>query len=631
MSIVLKFIYFYDCIFKTEIPIYAACWSPDSDQILCSSDKQLLIRPLIGGAKATQWKAHEGIILAVDWHPATGLILSAGEDRSYKLWDSFGRSLFASNVFPSPITSLAWNGDGSAFAVGSFNMLRLCDRAGWSHSLDKLSGSGNVLSIRWSPDGTQLAAACGSGDIITATAIDRTFEWRNLEVTIADAKLAIVRDVLNGSSDKLEVRDRIIHASLGYNHLILVTSAQCCVYSNRNWNTPIIFEPKEGNVSLIVPADKLFCLADGSGLYIYSYDGRLVSAPRLPAGTRTDLLSKQILSLSPTTVAMRDRGDKKVIHLFEAQSGKPVGDGKPFSHTTDITVLGLDQATQPNEQRIAFIDKNGDLHIAAVRVFGTSQRRVYKLSGVTNNLCWHDEVPMLATQTESSFVIWCYPNSALSDRELLKKTSLTIESSTYGRDPSLMSFSGSRLSIRRVDGAIVAVPVDPYPLQLHLAVQNNKWDDAIRLCRFAKSETLWSCLAAMASYGKNLPAAEVAYAAIDKADRVQHLIHIRELPSKELRNAEIALFCGNMMEAESVLLQAGLNFRAIMMNIELYNWDRALDLGLKYKNFLDVVLAYRSKYLENFGRKENNKKYLQVTDNSVCYPILSFILLHITS
>lgn len=44
--------------------------------------------------------------------------------------------------------------------------------------------------------------------------------------------------------------------SLAHGHLIVVTAAQVYVYSTRNWNTPIIFELKEGSVSLIVQAEK---------------------------------------------------------------------------------------------------------------------------------------------------------------------------------------------------------------------------------------------------------------------------------------------------------------------------------------------------------------------------------------
>ena len=59
-----------------------------------------------------------------------------------------------------------------------------------------------------------------------------------------------------------------------------------------------------------------------------------------------------------------------------------------------------------------------------------------------------------------------------------------------------------------------------------------------------------------------------------KADKVQYINHIKEIPTKEGRNAAMALFCRQTQEAETILLQAGLVYRAIQMNIDLFNWDR---------------------------------------------------------
>ena len=36
----------------------------------------------------------------------------------------------------------------------------------------------------------------------------------------------------------------------------------------------------------------------------------------------------------------------------------------------------------------------------------------------------------------------------------------------------------------------------------------------------------------------------------------------------------MALFCRQPQEAETILLQAGLVYRAIQMNVDLFNWDR---------------------------------------------------------
>lgn len=53
-----------------------------------------------------------------------------------------------------------------------------------------------------------------------------------------------------------------------------------------------------------------FLLVDGTGLYVFSYEGRLISTPRFP-GMRTDILNAQSVSLSNDTIAFRDKSDEK--------------------------------------------------------------------------------------------------------------------------------------------------------------------------------------------------------------------------------------------------------------------------------------------------------------------------------
>lgn len=51
---------------------------------------------------------------------------------------------------------------------------------------------------------------------------------------------------------------------------------------------------------------------DGGGVYVYSYDGRLVCSPRYQ-GMKADILNTQTISLSNDTVAIRDKADEKGI------------------------------------------------------------------------------------------------------------------------------------------------------------------------------------------------------------------------------------------------------------------------------------------------------------------------------
>ena len=60
-----------------------------------------------------------------------------------------------------------------------------------------------------------------------------------------------------------------------------------------------------------------------------------------------------------------------------------------------------------------------------------------------------------------------------------------------------------------------------------------------------------------------------------------YIQYIKELPLKEARLAEMAVMTGHYQDAENLLLQSGLIFRAVLLNIYLHQWERALDLAVK--------------------------------------------------
>ncbi|KAM9279413.1 intraflagellar transport protein 80 homolog isoform 2-T2 [Morus bassanus] len=598
-------------------PVYSAAWGPDSERVLYTSGKHLIIKPLQPNAKVLQWKAHDGLILKTDWNSVNDLILSAGEDCKYKVWDSYGRLLYSSQPHEYPITSVAWAVDGELFAVGSFHTLRLCDKTGWSYALEK-PNTGSIFNIAWSIDGTQLAGACGNGHVIFAHVVEQRWEWKDFEITLIKRRTMEVHNVINDAVDLLEFRDRVIKASLNYGHLVVSTSLQCYVFSTKNWNTPLIFDLKEGTVSLILQAERHFLLVDGGGLYLYSYEGRLISSPKFP-GMRTDILNAQTVSLSNDTLAVRDKADEKVIYIFEALSGKPLGDGKPLTHKTEIVEIALDQKGLTSERKIAFIDKNRDLYITSVKRFGKEQK-IVKIGTMVQTLAWNDTSNILCGIQDTRFTVWYYPNTVYVDKDLLPKTLYEKDASEFSKNPQIVSFVGNQVTIRRADGSLIHLNISPYPSILHEYVSSSKWEDAVRLCRFVKAtatdedQTMWACLAAMAVANKDMATAEIAYASVGEIDKVQYINSIKDLPSKESRMAHILLFSGNTQEAETLLLQTGLIYQAIQVNINLYNWDRALELAVKHKTHVDTVLAYRQKFLENFGKKETNKRFLQYAE-----------------
>lgn len=218
---------------------------------------------------------------------------------------------------------------------------------------------------------------------------------------------------------------------------------------------------------------------------------------------------------------------------------------------------------------------------------------------------------MLACISDGKLNTWFYPNAIYVDRDLMNKAMAVKDANDVGKLAQMTSFTGNLCTVRRLDGALATLSISPYPKMLYEHVDKADFEKAIRLCRFVKEQTLWACLAAMSIYCRELNTVEIALAAIDEADKVQFVNYIKELPSEPSRNAALALYCKKVNEAEQILLQARLYYRAIKLNIKLYRWDRALEIAISNKTHVDTVIAYRQRFLQQYGKEEDNDKFKQ--------------------
>ncbi|KAI8909099.1 WD40-repeat-containing domain protein [Gorgonomyces haynaldii] len=590
-------------------PVYAAVWAPDNNQILFTSGKNLVIKSLQPSNKPTQWKAHDGVILKADWNVVNGLIVSCGEDKKYRVWDTFGRQLYSSGALEHPVTSVAWAPNGDMFAVGSFNMVGVCDKLGWSYAIEKPS-CGSIFNIAWTPDGTQMACAGGNGAVVFGHLINRILEWKQYRVTLLDDCKVAVKDYIQDSEDILEFKDRVVNAEIGFGYLIVATSGQCYIYAVTNWNTPVVMDlKKNGRVTCIQQCAEFFALVDSTvGIQIYRYDGRLVSNPKYP-GIRADLLTQQTITLSADMVALKDHSDEKAIYLFDIQTGNKIGDG-PIKHSQDITELSLNKTNSPVGRLLLLLDKNRDLYLGKM-----TKTSFKKLANMVETCQWNDENDSIYTLVDGKSVIWYYPNAVFVDEDILPLTKVERDGYAFGRNAQCVSFEGTSCTLRKADGSLVSAgAISPVPGMLQEFAKKKQWEEAIRICRHLKQRELWACLAAMSVFGQDLNTAEVAYANIEEIHKVQYISYIRSIPTAEGRAAEIAVLRKQPKEAESILLSADLIFRAIKLNIDLFQWDRALELALKYKTHVDTVLMYRQRYLKNLGRYESNKLYKQYAE-----------------
>mmetsp|Transcript_26728 Transcript_26728/g.50656 ORF Transcript_26728/g.50656 Transcript_26728/m.50656 type:complete len:772 (+) Transcript_26728:27-2342(+) len=600
-------------------PIYALSFSPSSTSLLLANGNKLIILPLASNKQKTvTWEAcSSGVVTCCDWNNVSGLIVSGGEDCCYRVYDSFGLPLFTSNPHEHVITSVAWRPNSSLFAVGSYNVIRLCDKTGWTVCKNN-PATGSIVKCKWSSDGTQLAGACGGGVVIFAQLVDRTLEYGNVTATLTDPKKIQISDVTSPNSfDELDFpRDRVVEFSLGHDHLVVATATQCFIYESPNYNTPQIFDLRNP-VNLIVLAPKSFAVVDTvMGVTVYNYEGRQLSAPRFQ-GLRPEFLSADHVSLSHDVIAILDQTDFKTIRCFDILTGRPLGNNGEVKHDQEITKISLSLfSTSSMDRRLVFIDSNKELFITPTAQLPGVQKKfaIQKLLTQVDTVAWNDTSDLLACVADSRLTVYYYPHALYVDRDLLSQSVESHDASSFGSHPQILSFFGNTITVRRSSGAVLTRTVPPYPALLYEYAAGGRFKDCVKLCRYIKSPQLWATLAAMAIYHQDLDSAAVALSATKEVDKLQYIKYIQSIASSEIRNAEMMLYKRCPEEAESILLQASPMklYHAIKMNVRLYRWDRALQLAVKHDKYKDVVMWYRREYLKGFRREEDKSEFLKL-------------------
>lgn len=307
-------------------------------------------------------------------------------------------------------------------------------------------------------------------------------------------------------------------------------------------------------------------------------------------------MSKKKIAISSDVIAVVETSNPKIVKFYEIATGKP--QNFMVEHSLPIIEIDLNQVEQSLERKIAFLDVNRDLYLTTVH----KTEKNNKITTICDSFQWHDKHDVLASIADSKLTTFFYPTVSFIDNSLFTLTNSVKEVPELGRLPQISSYCETQVTIRRRDGGVITVANSPYPTILLDFCEKGKWEKATKLCRFVKEHLLWSILAAASLKHKKLESAETAFAAIEAPEKVIFISELRDNPSEIVRNASLALLYHKVNEAEQIYTQNKHYYQAIRMHIDGYRWERALKLARDYKVHIDIVVAFRKKYLDRIGK-----------------------------
>jgi intraflagellar transport protein 80 len=541
------------------------------------------------------------------WNRATNEILTGGEDRIARLFDTDGKLIAESIPCDFAVTSVAFLPAAKLCLIGTANRLYLTDnRLRPLNTITVVAGAAICASID-QPRGL----VAGNGIVTLVAVIGKKIVYRDCEVFAESPRKLTVFDLKNGVSENIQFTECIVDFYLNFNNLIVATQSKVQIYKSGQWSTPVIVDTKEV-ARVIVQSLTMFAFIGSSAVQIIGYDGRPISRIT-DTRVKWDLLSADSVAISPAVLVAISPDGRKHIFAFSASTGQMIT-AEPFSHASEIRCVRTNQATTQSKSRFGFLNANGDLTVC--RFLTTNPRipptiEAQKLSNFVDEFVWHSTHDLILARTHEKLTVWCAPSAVFFTAELMPNLKCDVRLLFDAAEIS--AFDGTHAFVIAKDGAFCVVPVSPFLIMMHEAVEvHRNWKVVLQVCRAINEQYLWAVCAACAVQAGDIDSAQEAYAALSLIDRVMFLAKVKKLKSPAAQNAMIAVLQGRVNEAEDILIQGGCIFRAVKMNISLGRWERALAVAKRSNKFLEVVAAYRTKFIKDMGIEETNQEFVKL-------------------
>jgi intraflagellar transport protein 80 len=252
--------------------ITSCSWDSTGQYLMFTSGGNVTIRSVSFKQDQNQFRAHRRLIICSAWNRSTNEILTGGEDRTARLYDTDGRLLAESAPCEFAISSVAFIPALKLCMIGTANRLYLTDgRLRTLHTVQVAAGSTIYASI------DQPRALIGGNGTVTLVAITgKKLVHRDCEVTGETPRKLILCDLKNGATESLQFSESIVDFFIDFNNLIVETQTKLQIYKCGQWTTPVIVDTKE-SARVIAQSATMFVYIAGSGAQVIGYDGRVIT------------------------------------------------------------------------------------------------------------------------------------------------------------------------------------------------------------------------------------------------------------------------------------------------------------------------------------------------------------------
>eukprot|EP00960_Hanusia_phi_P077656 768724-Hanusia_phi.AAC.7 len=167
---------------RCSLPIRDLSFSQDSSYLaIASDDSEIKIVNVNNVEDCKTLQGHEGGVKSVCFDPKNEFLLSAGSDRSVRVWDVVNgtekhkiaqvlekdAATSIKDGVPANLCRVAWSPDGTIFAVAGSRDIKIFERDGWKESESCVGGHlQNVTDLAFSSNGLYLLSVDTSGVIV---------------------------------------------------------------------------------------------------------------------------------------------------------------------------------------------------------------------------------------------------------------------------------------------------------------------------------------------------------------------------------------------------------------------------------------------------------------------------------